>query len=376
MMLALSIAGVVIALVPAGMFLANLPLFALSQVDDPCDTDSNHPVTVLIPARDEAKVIAQTIEAALGSLRVDVEVVVLDDHSTDATAEIVRRFANTDSRVRCLTGDPLPVGWNGKQHACFQLAEAASHDRFVFMDADVRLMPTGLATLLSRQDATDVALLSAFPHQETGTALEKLIIPLMHFILLGFLPLARMRASSHPAYAAGCGQLFMTKREWYRRAGTHEAIRQSRHDGLELPRVYRSAGMMTDVVDGTSIADCRMYRSAGEVIRGVLKNASEGIANPRLIVPFSVLLLGGSVLPVFTLAWSIVAQSLLGIVFSTAGVVIGHLPRAIAAVRFRQSWLGVGFHSLATLIFVALQWVALANHLLGRKIAWRGRTET
>jgi hypothetical protein len=87
------------------------------------------------------------------------------------------------------------------------------------------------------------------------------------------------------------------------------------------------------------------------------------------------MLLGGSVLPVVTLVWSIVEQSPLAIVFSTVGVIIGHLPRAIGAIRFRQSWLGVVCHSLATLIFVVLQWIALANHLLGRQIAWRGRTE-
>jgi glycosyltransferase involved in cell wall biosynthesis len=376
MILALSIVGILIAIVPAGMFLANLPLFTLSTKDLACDPGSTTSVSVLIPARDEAGGIANSIEAALASRQVDVEVVVLDDHSTDDTAEIVKRISESDSRVRYVLGATLRSGWNGKQYACKQLADTASHERLLFLDADVRLQPEALATLLARQDTTDVALLSAFPHQETGTVLEKLIIPMMHFILLCFLPLARMRASNQPAYAAGCGQLFLTRRELYRQAGTHEALCESRHDGLKLPRVYRAAGLMTDVVDGTSIADCRMYRSAGEVIRGVLKNANEGIADPRLIVPFSVLLLGGSVLPVVTLVWSIVAQSPLAIAFSIVGVMMGHLPRAIAAIRFRQSWLGVVCHSLATLIFVALQWVALAIHLLGRQIAWRGRTET
>lgn len=244
------------------------------------------------------------------------------------------------------------------------------------MDADVRLQPQAVSRLVAHQDTTGVALLSAFPHQETGTLLEKLIIPMMHFILLGFLPLARMRASTQPAYAAGCGQLFLTRRDSYREAGTHAAIGESRHDGLKLPRVYRAAGMTTDVVDGTSIAECRMYHSAEEVIRGVLKNANEGIANPRLILPFSLSLLGGSVLPVVALVCSVITQNPPAIALSIVGVLIGHLPRAIAAVRFRQSSMGVVCHSLATSIFVALQWVALSNQLLGRQIAWRGRTKT
>lgn len=374
MILALSIAGIVFAIVPTGVFLANLPLFAVPTDDVLRDSVSTQAVSILIPARDEAGGIVECIKMALASRHVDAEVVVLDDHSTDNTAEVVKQFSQSDSRVRYVHGALLPTGWNGKQYACKQLADVASHERLLFLDADVRLQPHAVRALIARQDATNVALLSAFPHQETGTVLEKLIIPMMHFILLGFLPLARMRASTQPSYAAGCGQLFMTQRQWYRQAGTHQAIRESRHDGLKLPRVYRVAGLMTDVVDGTNLADCRMYRSAGEVVRGVLKNAMEGIANPRLIVPFSVMLLGGSVLPVVTSVGAFVTQSQLAFGISILAVLIGHLPRAIAAVRFRQSWLGVATHSLATSVFVALQWVALANHVLGRQVAWRGRT--
>jgi glycosyltransferase involved in cell wall biosynthesis len=376
MIVALSIAGIAIALLPAVTFLNNLPLFLFSGRGDDCDGESTPRVSVLIPARDEARVIANSVQAALASQRVDVEVIVLDDGSSDATGEIVRRFADTDSRVRYLRGAALPAGWNGKQHACKQLAAAATCDRIVFIDADVRLQPDALIQLIRYQTRGQVALLSAFPQQETGTILEKWIIPMMHVILLGFLPLRRMRASSHPAYAAGCGQLFLTSKRDYDRAGTHEAIRSSRHDGVKLPRAYRQAGLMTDLVDGTDLARCRMYDSAGAVIRGVMKNAVEGIANPKLILPFSLLLLGGSVLPIVTLVWSVVVHSVPGIVLSAVGVILGHLPRAIAAVRFRQPISGVLCHSLATLVFVALQWAALALHLLGRQVAWRGRKES
>jgi hypothetical protein len=376
MILALSIAGIVIATLPAITFLSNLSLFSLSDRGNQSESTSKQCVSVLIPARDEADSIGASVEAALASQHVTVEVVVLDDDSSDGTAEIVRQLEISDSRVRYARGGPLPEGWNGKQHACWQLADLASYDRIVFLDADVRLRPRALIRLIERQDRSGVALLSAFPHQETGTLLEKWIIPLMHFILLGFLPLRRMRASNHSAYAAGCGQLFVTLQGEYQKAGTHRAICESRHDGLKLPRVYRQAGLPTDVVDGTEIAECRMYRTAGEVICGVLKNAVEGIASPKLILPFSILLLGGSVLPVITLVWSIVVHEPIAIVLSALGVMLGHAPRAIAAIRLRQPLVGVLFHSLATLIFVALQWVALLNHLLGRKFAWRGRTQT
>jgi hypothetical protein len=376
MILALAIAGIVFGLVPAAMFFSNLTLFARGLDEAADDDESIASISVLIPARNEADGIARSIDAARDSVGVDAEVVVLDDHSTDRTATIVKQIAERDSRVRYESGAALPPGWNGKQHACKQLAELASHSPMVFLDADVRLCPDALKRLAHYLQQSDSELVSAFPHQETGTLLEKWLIPMMHFILLGFLPMARMRSGTHPAYAAGCGQLFITTSDAYQRAGTHEAIRQSRHDGLKLPRAYRSAGMKTDVIDGTALAECRMYRSALEVIRGVLKNAVEGIANPRLILPFSLLLLGGSVLPVITLVWSTLESQRLAILLSMVGVAISHLPRAVAAIRFRQSLLGVACHSLATLLFVALQWIALSNQLAGRQVAWRGRTET
>lgn len=381
MILTLAIVGLILGLIPAAMMLRNVPLFvnwrerSHENVDGDRSTEIVS-VSVLIPARDEASAIGHSIGAALASTGVHVQVVVLDDASTDGTGDVVTAIAAEDDRVKLIHGNPLPSGWNGKQHACWQLAAAATHERIVFLDADVRLSSGALAQLVAYQDRRGLALLSAFPHQETETWLEQWIIPMMHVILLGFLPLSRMRASNHPAYASGCGQLFMTTKTAYAAAGTHQAIQGSRHDGLKLPRAYRQAGLSTDVVDGTSLAECRMYTDAGQVIRGVLKNASEGIANPRLIVPFTVILVGGTVLPWVTLGWAIGSENVLAGIVSAIAVVVGHFPRAVAAARFRQPVAGVIFHAPATALFIALQWVALFNAMTGKQIAWRGRTET
>lgn len=376
MIVALSILGVVLATIPALLFIANLPLFRLAARNGQSSSENARSISVLIPARDEQAGIEACVRSALDSREVDVEVVVLDDHSTDQTAATVKSLQDQDHRVRYVAGQHLPAGWNGKQFACFQLAQSAHHERWVFLDADVRLQPTALRQLANYQDAGQVDLLSAFPHQQTVTLLEKLLVPMMHVILLGYLPLRRMRLRRDVSLAAGCGQLFMTTRGAYHRAGTHQAIRQSRHDGLKLPRAYRSAGLSTDVVDGTSLATCRMYYSARQVIQGLLKNAHEGIANRQLIIPFSILLLGSAVLPVVTgiAAWSLGNSA--GAWWSCVGIVLGHLPRAIGAVVFRQSILGVVFHSGATLLFVGLQWYALWMQSRGVAVAWRGRTES
>lgn len=384
----LCIASLLLSALPAAMFLANLPLFCsineLSETaGDPTTSgqdakfqaaESLPQVSVLIPARDEAAGIADCIASSLDSEGVTAEVIVLDDHSSDETASIVQSIASNDDRVKLVSGRDLASGWNGKQHACKQLAEAAAFDCFVFLDADVRLRPDGLRRLIDYRTRSHVDLLSAFPHQVTDTWLESWLIPMMHFVLLGFLPFARMRSNGDPSLAAGCGQLFLTTRNAYAQAGTHEAIKSSRHDGIKLPRAYRSAGLLTDVVDGTALASCRMYDGARETIRGALKNATEGIANPRLIVLFTVLLLGVSVLPLLAVAVSVVQSNLPGMTIASLALVLAHLPRMMAAAKFRQSWVAAFCHIPATTTFLVLQWIALGNHLLGRQVTWRGRT--
>ena len=106
------------------------------------------------------------------------------------------------------------------------------------------------------------------------------MLPLIHFVLLGFLPLPVARRLRGPAWAAGCGQLFLTTRAAYDAAGGHAAVKSSLHDGLTLPRAYRAAGETTDVVDAAGLATCRMYDGAGETFAGLAKNATEGVAAP------------------------------------------------------------------------------------------------
>ena len=358
----------------AAMFVRNLSLFVIDHESESKPDFPEPSISVLIPARDEEGGIGAAVESALASRGVDVEVVVLDDHSTDRTGAIVSAVAAADERVRLKTSRPLPDGWNGKQYACRQLADLARNEVFAFIDADVRLSPHALLVLERRRRQLDLGLISAFPNQVTGTIAEKAIIPMMHYVLLGFLPMSRMRRSAHPAYASGCGQLFLTDRRSYHAAGTHEAIASSRHDGLKLPRAYRERGLKTDVVDGTDLARCRMYTSTAEVVRGVVKNATEAIANPRVIVPFTTVLLGCSLLPVVAIGASIVAGAPGAAAISVVALVLAHVPRMLAAARLRQSWLGAALHVPATIAFVGLQWAALSMSLAGRQVAWRGRT--
>jgi len=248
----------------------------------------------------------------------------------------------------------------------------------VFLDVDVVPARDAIARSVAFLDASGAALASGFPRQETGSFLEWLLLPLIHFVLLGYLPLARSRQVNDPSLAAGCGQLFVTRRADYERAGGHAAIRGSLHDGVKLPRAYRRAELVTDIFDATEIASCRMYSRSLDVWRGLSKNATEGIGSAATILPFTILLGGGALLPPL-LAASGLATGFAGwptgaAAVTLAAAALAYVPRFLDAIRFRQSLTSALFHPLGVAVFLAIQWVALVRKTLGLKTAWRGRS--
>lgn len=375
-MLILALIALALAALPAWMTYRNLRWFQPACRDASIlESARSEPVSVLIPARNEESSIGGALASILQSTHPELEIVVMDDASEDGTARIVQQVAATDPRVRLIPSQGLPEGWNGKQNACWALANQARFDNLLFLDADVRLSRDALTRIVAEMQYRQAPLVSGFPRQETVTWSEQLLIPLMHYVLLGFLPVDQMRSSTQPGFAAGCGQLFLAQRESYFQVGGHSAIASSRHDGIQLPKAYRAAGKKTDIFDATDIATCRMYQSLGQVIRGLLKNATEGIANPRLILPFTILLLGGSVLPVVLLVACLArGPSWLTLVLLSLATALSWYPRAAASVRFRQPWLGVILHPFTVAWFTALQWIALGMAMFKVRMAWRGRT--
>lgn len=347
------------AALPALLFLRNLRVFGA-----PREADVSAMVSILIPARDEEMNIAAAVETALANT--NAEVLVLDDDSSDRTHEIVSGIATREPRLRLLRGAALPAGWVGKNHACAQLAAAATHPLLLFVDADVRLAPDAAARLASGLQQTGATLISGVPRQELGTFSEKLLVPLIHFLLLGFLPLERMRRSIHPAYGSACGQLILVEREAYDQSGGHAAIRGRVHDGLALPKQFRASGFHTDLVDVTDLATCRMYRRDIDVWRGLAKNTHEGLGAPALIVPTTLLLACGQVLP-FALLASGRATFLAAAFFAL-------LPRVLALRRFHQPLLSAVLHPFAIVALLGIQWAGLVRWLFGRPAHWRGRS--
>ncbi|MGF1583546.1 MAG: glycosyltransferase [Gemmataceae bacterium] len=375
LLLNLVIVAIVLALIPAILFIVNLSAYLPPPQVTEEDAESLPPVSVLIPARNEAKSIRTVVESVLGSQYVNLELVVLDDHSEDDTAAIVQEIATRDDRVRLESAPQLPEGWAGKQHACYALAQRATQPYMVFLDADVRITSTALARMLKfmEHNPNKAALASGFPRQETVGLLEKLLIPLIHWILLGFLPVWATRRTKTPACSAGCGQLFIAKREAYLACGGHSLIKESFHDGIKLPRAFRTAGYWTDLFDATDLVVCRMYTSAGSLWNGLAKNAREGLAAPGTIVPVTLLLLMGQVMPFLLPIWTWNDRLLLGLTIFAIG--LAYFTRFLATWKFRQSWLGAILHPVGIVILLAIQWYAAFRAIVGKPIAWKGRPQ-
>jgi len=376
--LILALVGFLFALIPAMTFARNYREFARLPRFDP-SSPVPPPISVLIPARNEQHSIRRAVGSVLASVGVDLEIIVLDDHSDDATAAIVAEMERDDPRLRLEIAPTLPPGWCGKQHACQVLARLAKHELMVWIDADVRLKPDALAVIAAEMARRPIGLLSGFPREETGTWLEVLLIPLIHFFLLGYLPLHIMRRMNLPALGAGCGQLFIARRRAYESSGGHGEIRSSLHDGISLPRAFRRAGESTDLFDASDLAYCRMYRSAQEVWQGLLKNAGEGMAAPKSIVPWTLLLAGGQLLPPVMALFLIVTRPdrpsdrwAIAINLIATGLILS--VRLASAARYRQSWRSALAHPLAIAIFLVIQWQSLILALRGKKRAWKGRT--
>jgi glycosyltransferase involved in cell wall biosynthesis len=303
---------------------------------------------------------------------VELEILVMDDGSTDATAAIVREQVQRDPRVRLLTAPPLPSGWGGKAHACQRLSEHASGDFLLFIDADVRLTPTAAISLARHALLQGSDLVSAVPRQRMRSLGELLTVPTINLLIYGYLPVPLMRSRSDPALAAACGQILMFRAEPYRRVGGHGAVRASLHDGLQLARALRRHGLRTDLVAGSGLATCRMYDGLRSAWVGFLKNAREGMATRHALPVWSVLLVGGHVLPWVLLLAALAGAGPIGLPLTAVLLSMGM--RLVVTVATREPLASVPLHPGTVLVAVAIQWDALLRSRARRSFGWKGRS--
>jgi cellulose synthase/poly-beta-1,6-N-acetylglucosamine synthase-like glycosyltransferase len=332
------------------------------------------PVSVLIPARDEAANIGACVEAVLAQQGAEIEVLVLDDGSTDGTGDIVSAIAARDGRLRLIEGGTLPAGWNGKQHACYQLAAAARSPLLLFLDADVRLAPDAVARMANYLERGRLDLVSGFPRQITKTLPEMVVIPQILVLLLGYLPFPMARVFRSVGFAAGCGQLMLVRAGAYRTSGGHASFRTSMHDGLHLPRSIRLSGGRTDILDATPLAHVRMYDNWPDIWAGFSKNATEGMAKPVALPIWTMLLGGGHILPPVVLLAALALGAPVAAKVAGLATVLLFAARASLAWKMRQHPLSVLLHPVGVGITLWIQWAALTGARRGERRVWRGRS--
>ena len=325
----------------------------------PTGTRTDRAVSVLLPLRDEAHRVEACLRALLAQQGVDLEIVVLDDGSRDGTADVVRRVAARDPRVRVLTGAPLPPGWLGKPHACAQLAAAAAgpSEVLVFLDADVVLAPHAVAATAALLDETGLDLISPYPRQD-APGLTRLVQPLLQWSILTFLPLRLAERSPRASLSAANGQLLAVRRSAYDAAGGHAAVRADVVEDVALLRAVKRAGGRGGVVDGTDLATTRMYDGWAELAAGYTKSLHTAPA--AAAVGLSVLY----VLP----ALAALRGSRAGRTAYAAGV----LGRVVSARRTGGRSLDALAHPVSVAVLVGL---TVRSHVAARRgtLTWKGR---
>ena len=368
-LLILAMIALALALLPAGLAAVNL---AILRSPEPTRTEGL--VSILIPARNEAAVIEGTVRAALASHGVPVEVIVGDDHSTDDTATIVQGIARTDPRLRLISVPALPEGWTGKNHACVALSEASRGERLLFLDADVTLAPGGAAALAAHAAEKGAHLVSGVPRQVMETLGERLTVPMIDFLMLGYLPIAMMRTSPRASLGAACGQMILIAREAYAATGGHGAIRTSLHDGVRLPRLLRARGFRTDLVAGHALAACRMYRDFAQSWAGFSKNAHEGMATPAALPVWTLLLFGGHILPWLVLAAALALGAGTAAAIAGAAALVSLATRAAITLRVAEPPVTIPLHPLTVGTALTIQWNVLLRPTRAGRAVWKGRS--
>jgi chlorobactene glucosyltransferase len=233
-------------------------------------------ISILVPMRDEADVIANSVRAWLAQDDRAFEVLILDDASSDGSAEAARKAAKGDPRLTVIAGKPLPEGWTGKNWACHQLSEAASGEVLVFTDADVQWMPVALRHLRAAMDNTGADVYTVWPTQHTVTWAERLLVPMMALAIVGYLPAPAVHNLPWASLAAANGQCLAFRRAAYEKVGGHTYVRSQIVEDVVLARQAKRLGLRLRMADGAGLILCRMYRDWTSVRDGFAKNILTG----------------------------------------------------------------------------------------------------
>lgn len=233
-------------------------------------------VSVIVPARNEENNIGDCL-AGLAGLEYPAEklqIIVVDDRSTDRTAEIVNGFIARHSSIELIQGQPLPEGWTGKSHGCWQGANRARGEWLIFLDADTYVKPDLLSSTIHFAEHNRLDLLTVIPHQIMKSVQERLWLPGVFLGFASFLDLGRINDPDDP-YAIASGQFLLFRSDAYRAIDGHRLIRRELNDDLAFAREAKKHHLNFFCAFGEHLLETRMYRNLKEIWAGFSRNAAD-----------------------------------------------------------------------------------------------------
>ena len=262
--------------------------YQMDIVVEPTPPPSNPPlISICVPARNEERNIRACVEAILNQDYPNIEVIVLDDRSTDATPTILAEIASRDSRLHSISGADLPKGWAGKPHALFQASAAARGEWLCFVDADTFLSPATISSCYAKALETQADMFTIMTFQILGSFWEKTVMPLvMTALSVGFSPRKVNDPKTKDAIANG--QFILIKGSVYTAIGGHESVKDNIVEDKAISEQVKWNGYRLIVADGHAVASTRMYTSLPEMWEGWTKNIYLGLRDQPSLMALGV----------------------------------------------------------------------------------------
>jgi len=243
-------------------------------------------VSILVPVRNEEKNIVDLIESIKKINYSFLEIILLNDRSTDRSEELITQHIKGDKRFRIIQGEELPIGWVGKVFACHQLGNEATGDYLMFLDADVRVHPEVVHQSFHIMEKQDSKLITGFPRFPIKPFLGKLLVPLQHFFVFFHLPNIFANKTTIPAFTAAHGAFMFFERDAYSQMGGHSAVKGSLIEDIHITRKMKQHGFKSILVNITPSVTCMMYDTNEEVWQGFLKNIYVGLGRSPIVALF------------------------------------------------------------------------------------------
>jgi len=342
-------------------------------------------VSVVVPARNEERNIERIIRSLAASDYPDLEIVVVDDRSEDATSEVATRVAaeleeEAGPSIRIVAGADLPEGWLGKPWACQQGAEVATGDYLLFTDADTRHAPPLLRRAITalEQDGSDVVTLAG--RQLMESFWERVVQPqIFTTILFRYRDNRRPHPPERYRDAIANGQYILFRRQTYEAIGGHEAVQGEVVEDMKLAQVLVRAGHTLDVRMAEEDFATRMYESLDELVRGWSKNVVLGAMATLPPGPLRRIAPAGIFLGTLYL-WVMPPLALLvGLLTSNTDLVtFGWVVVGLSATFWATVTARMGVNPLYGVAYplggAVGAWIYLRAWVRGGTVEWKGRT--